>query len=237
MRLYIIRHAEPDYENQTITEAGHREAAALADRLAPLGLARIFCSPKGRALDTMRYTADRVHLEPVVEEWLQEWPHWYVDTAQAGRMAVWDVPGELIRGQGELPTRETWHETPPLDEPVFREQFADVRAHSDDFLRRLGYERVEGRYRAAAPTEERIAVFCHMGLGLVWLAHLLEFPLSLVWSGFWLPPSSVTTVVWERRSREWAVPRCLGVGDVSHLAAAGLPVSGSGLHSGEDGAA
>ena len=233
MRLYIIRHADPDYDHRTITEAGHREAAALADRLATGGLDRIYCSPKGRALHTMQYTADRTGLTPAVEDWLQEWTHWYVAGKGSERLAVWDVPGEVIRGQPRLPTRETWHETPPLDEPVFREQFAAARAGSDAFLARLGYPRLDGRYRLASPNDERIAVFCHLGLGLAWIAHLLELPLSLVWSGFWVPPSSVTTIVLERRSDDWAVPRCLGLGDVSHLYAAGLPVSPAGLHTGK----
>jgi probable phosphoglycerate mutase len=39
----------------------------------------------------------------------------------------------------------------------------------------------------------------------------------------------VTTVLFDERSSEWAVPRCLGVGDVSHLYAEGLPVQPRGL--------
>lgn len=31
MRLYIIRHADPDYPNNTITPAGHLEAKARGD--------------------------------------------------------------------------------------------------------------------------------------------------------------------------------------------------------------
>jgi probable phosphoglycerate mutase len=50
-----------------------------------------------------------------------------------------------------------------------------------------------------------------------------------MWSGFWLPPSSVTTVLFEERSAEWAVPRCIGLGDVSHLHMAGLGVQPSGI--------
>ena len=36
MKILIIRHAEPDYENNTITEKGWREAHMLAERLAKL---------------------------------------------------------------------------------------------------------------------------------------------------------------------------------------------------------
>ena len=74
----------------------------------------------------------------------------------------------------------------------------------------------EGRYRILEPNERKIAVFCHMGFGLAWLAHLLEMPLPLLWAGFWLAPSSVTTILMETRSEQWAVPR-LSLGDVSPL--------------------
>ena len=34
MRIYIIRHADPDYDNDTLTSVGHRKAVALAEKLA-----------------------------------------------------------------------------------------------------------------------------------------------------------------------------------------------------------
>ena len=33
MRILIIRHGDPDYENDTLTEKGHREASLLAEKL------------------------------------------------------------------------------------------------------------------------------------------------------------------------------------------------------------
>ena len=57
MRLYIIRHADPEYENNTITEKGHREAEALACRLQREKITKIFSSSMQRALDTAIYTS------------------------------------------------------------------------------------------------------------------------------------------------------------------------------------
>jgi probable phosphoglycerate mutase len=79
------------------------------------------------------------------------------------------------------------------------------------------------------PNRDRIAVFSHAGFALTWLSVLLEIPVTLVWSGFFLPPSSVTTILFEERSADWVVPRCTGLGDVSHLYAAGLAVGTVGL--------
>lgn len=229
MRLYIIRHADPDYDNNTITPAGHLEAQALATHLAGLGLDRIYCSPLGRALDTARYTADLLKLEIITEKWTRELSGWRIDQPPWDAFAAWDYPGELIRAQEPYPNHDTWHTLTPFHNPEFRQQFEELKKCSDDFIKRQGYEREGGRYRIITPNREKIAIFCHGGFGLAWLAHLLELPLTLVWSGFWLAPSSVTTVLFDERSPEWAVPRCIGLGDVSHLHKAGLPVRPRGI--------
>jgi probable phosphoglycerate mutase len=52
MKILIIRHAEPDYENNTITEKGWREAHMLAERLAKLPISDVYVSPMGRAQHT-----------------------------------------------------------------------------------------------------------------------------------------------------------------------------------------
>jgi probable phosphoglycerate mutase len=228
MRLYIVRHADPDYEHNTITEIGRREAQALARRFASTGLDFVYSSPFARALETMQYTADALKLTPEVAEWTAELTEWKI-AQEWGAIFAFDLAGETIRGCEPLPSHDTWHLTAPLDDPLFRAEFAALKQHSDTFLAQHGYRREGGRYRCLRPNRKRIAVFCHNGFGLTWLAHLLEIPVSLIWSGFWLAPSSVTTVLFDERSSEWAVPRCLGVGDVSHLYAEGLPVQPRGL--------
>lgn len=228
MRLHIIRHADPDYPNNTITPEGHLEAQALAKRLSACGLDRIYASPMGRALDTMRYTADALGLPHEVEEWTQELSLKLEETPY-GRLSHWDLPGEVIRAAEPLPTHDTWHNISYYRDTPGPEVFNQLKALSDEFMERQGFRREGGRYRILRQNEERIAVFCHGGFGLTWLAHLLELPLALVWSGFWMPPSSVTTILMDQRSPEWATPRCIGFGDVSHLYAEGLPVRPRGI--------
>lgn len=229
MRLFIIRHADPDYPNNTITPAGHLEAAALARRLAKMGLDRIYSSPLGRALHTMQYTADALHMPYTIEPWTEEMSDCRVSLDPWGTPTAWDVPGEVIRGMSPYPTRDNWQEAPCFNNPKFPDRIRELDAHSDVFLARHGYEREGGRYRIVRPNKEKIAIFCHGGLGLCWLAHLLEIPLPLMWSGFFLAPSSVTTILFDERSKQWAVPRCTGLADVSHLYEAGLPTQPSGL--------
>lgn len=229
MRLFIIRHGDPDYANNTITPAGHKEAAALAARMKRLGLDRIYTSPMGRAMHTARYTADSLGIEPVVEPWTAELGHCTIDFPDFGKLCVWDAPGEVVRGCDPLPTAADWHTREPFTNPLFLETTAKVQVDSDAFLARHGYVREGGRYRVDRPNREKVAVFCHGGFGLWWLAHLLELPLLGVFAGFHMPPSSVTTILMDERSPRWATPRCTGLGDISHLYEAALPTSLVGI--------
>ncbi len=230
MRLYIIRHAEPDYEHNTITKKGHTEAKALAKRLKNEGLTRLYSSPLGRALHTADYTAKATKLKVKVEDWTHELSDLKMDSVPPwGQLMAWDLPGELIREKREHLRHDTWHRIPLFGQKKFRAEIARVHKNSDSFLKRHGYKRTGGKYRVLKPNRERIAVFCHGGLGTTWLAHLLEIPLPLVWSGFWMAPSSVTTVLFDERSKKWATPRCIGFCDLSHLHKEGLPVSTHGI--------
>ena len=54
MKILLIRHGDPDYEHDTLTEKGRREAALLCDRLLDMNVRECYVSPLGRAQDTIR---------------------------------------------------------------------------------------------------------------------------------------------------------------------------------------
>lgn len=228
MRIYLIRHADPDYAKDNLTEAGHLEAKALAQRMEREGLTHLFTSPLGRARATMGYTAERTGLPHEVLPWTRELGI-QAPSRHNVKLAAWDLHGEILRRQlhrhdpknGDLPEA--------LEAPDIRDALTMIRENSDRFIAGLGYEREDGVYRIKIPNTFRIALFCHGGFGLTWLSTLLELPLSLTYAGFFLPPSSVTTILMDERSSEFATPRVIGMGDVSHLYAAGLPVQPSGI--------
>ena len=56
MRILIIRHGDPDYAIDGLTEKGKREVALLTERLAREELTAIYCSPLGRARATIAPT-------------------------------------------------------------------------------------------------------------------------------------------------------------------------------------
>ena len=52
MKLLIIRHGDPDYSIDSLTETGWKEAAMLVPRLEKLDVKAFYVSPLGRARDT-----------------------------------------------------------------------------------------------------------------------------------------------------------------------------------------
>ena len=48
MKLLLIRHGDPDYEIDSLTEKGHREAQLLAEKMQPCAGKGFLCVPAGR---------------------------------------------------------------------------------------------------------------------------------------------------------------------------------------------
>ena len=88
MRVLFIRHADPDYARDTITEIGHQQARALARKLFETRLERLYVSPMGRAQATARYIAETQQLEPVTLDWMRE-----LNGNWVGDRWAWNMPG------------------------------------------------------------------------------------------------------------------------------------------------
>ena len=56
MKLIFIRHGEPNYEIDSLTEKGWREAELLSKRTVKWNVTDFYCSPLGRAKDTDSFT-------------------------------------------------------------------------------------------------------------------------------------------------------------------------------------
>ncbi len=231
MRIYLIRHGDPDYANDTLTPRGHEEAQALAAYLADQHIRMLFCSPLGRARDTARHVARALGMEPVVEDWTREMQ----GCALPGTDWVhWNIPGEQVRQPAYMDNTADWRAIPAFDGMPLDEQVNGITRHSDLFLARLGYAREGGIYHITptatdASGRNRIALVCHGGFGVTWLAHLLAIPVPLMWTGFFLRTTSVTTILFEERTPGIAVPRCIGLGEMAHLHRRGIEPGNSGF--------
>ena len=64
MRIIFIRHGDPDYQNDTLTEKGIREAKLLSERVVKWdNVTQFYCSPLGRAKKTASYSLEKTGRE------------------------------------------------------------------------------------------------------------------------------------------------------------------------------
>ena len=224
MKLLIVRHADPDYSIDSLTEKGWREAEYLSERLAKTDAAAYYVSPLGRARDTASLTLRKVGRTAEECPWLREFhaPIRRPD-AEGWSASCWDwLPQDWTADERFfLPDR--WGEHDIMAEGGVKKEYDWVVGNFDALLERHGYRR-EGRlYRAVEPNNDTIVLFCHVGVEAVLLSHLLNVSPMTLWHGLCAAPSSVTTVISEERRRGTASFRVWAFGDVSHLYCHGEP--------------
>ena len=215
MKLYIVRHGDPDYALDCLTEQGRREAELLADRLEKLDFAAVYVSPLGRARETAEATLRRLGRQGETKDWLREFAPRRFETV------VWDWLPQRWTTEKAFYDREAWMHVPVMEEAGVPAEARRVRDGLDGLLAEHGYVREGELYRAERPNRDRIALFCHFGVECVLLGHLLGVSPMPLWHGTCALTTSVTTLVTEERRQGIAAFRMCVFGDVSHLTAAG----------------
>lgn len=222
MRLLMIRHGDPDYEADSLTEKGWREAELLADRIAGLEVRAFYVSPLGRARDTASLTLKRMGRSAVECDWLREFPpQIYRPDAKGGKAIVWDWLPEDWTAEERYFDRERWYETEVMREGGVEEMYRYVTDSFDALLAEHGYVRRDGLYLAENPNRDTLVFFCHFGVECVLLSHLTGISPMPLWHNTCAAPSSVTSVYTEERRAGKASFRIGCFGDISHLYAAG----------------
>lgn len=230
MKILIIRHGDPDYDHDTLTPKGRREAELLARSLADQEITAFYCSILGRARDTLQPLLNLTGKEAEYLDWLREFNYATVEHpyAPGHRWGVWDFLPSWWTQYPSLAVADEW-----LNHPVIRD--SDVpQAHKavcdglDGILARHGYHR-EGRiYRVTQSNHDTIAFVCHLGIEAVLMGHLLGTSPLIFSQGFGVVPTSVTTLITEERQEGIAAFRCQTMGGVDHLTAAGEELSFQG---------
>ena len=227
MLLFFIRHGHPTYSPDALTELGHLQAHAVAKRLCRHGIDRVFTSPCVRARQTAQPTCDIMRLEAQVEDWTSEVHAWndFSSVWEDGRRRwICARPNHEFMTPHMLSLGYDWMDDEFFKDINARKGYQRIVDASDDFFRRLGYEREGARYKILQPNEERIALFAHAGYGVIWLSHMFHIPTPQAWGTFDLGLSAVTIFEFRNYEGGYTAPYCLCHADLSHLYGEGLPM-------------
>lgn len=230
MKIVIVRHAEPDYSIDSLTEKGHWEAELLSRRLCKLeNVAAFYTSPLGRARDTAAYTLKKLNREAEILPWLAEFRGRCTDIETGKQRICWDLKPRHWLPRKQLRDMDHWTEDELFQGGNVDEIWQETKEGLDALLARHGYHRQDGLYLCENNKPETLVLFCHFGIMAAMVGYLTGISPVLLWQGFSAQPSGVTTLVTEERVKGECVFRCMQFGDLSHLYAGGERYSTAAL--------
>lgn len=219
MLLYIVRHGEPDYATDTLTERGWLQAEAVGKRIAASGINKIFSSPMGRARQTAEPACRLLNLPCQIEEWTREIEEEVRTTYPDGvRESLTRLQNTLYRENGNINLDyDHAFECAGFNESGMEAGVAYIEKHGKDFLERMGYKEENGVYRILRPNEEKIALFCHGAFSRAWMSVLFHIPVHVMWSSFQYTHTGVTIIEFKNNPNGITAPSCLCYADMGHL--------------------
>lgn len=223
MLLYIVRHGDPDYVTDTLTERGKLQAEAVGKRIFDSGINQIYSSPLGRARETAAPACRLLGLECRIEPWAEEVGEERLTPFPDGKLkSVSVVQKTYYRENGAIDIPyDRCFEAPGFSTSQMEQATARIEAGGREFLERLGYKEENGVYRILRPNEDKVALFCHTVMGRAWLSRLLHIPIHLMWAGFQMTHTGVTVLEFPNNANGITAPYCRCFSDMSHLYANG----------------
>ena len=230
MLFFYVRHGRPTYNPDALTPVGHRQAEAVAKRLALFGIDRVFASSSNRAIETSQPTCEICERKATILDWCNESHAWH-DTAIELPDGRWtwafsdlDWKRKLIDPE-VLKLGDEWYSHEFFKGTNFKDGILRVDREADAFFAGLGYRHDRARkvFIPEHPTEERIALFAHEGFGKMFLSSVLDVPYNLFCTRFAIGYTGVTVIEFAVEG-DAVIPRVLTHSNDSHLYREGLPL-------------
>ncbi len=229
MLIFYVRHGDPIYDPDSLTPLGHRQAEAVAKRLALYGIDRIFASTSNRAIQTATPTSELVKKEIELLDFCNEGYAWREFSIPDGNGGFhWTFQDkEMCRLFASAEMRNLgskWFEHPDVLKYNFEKGVKRVQSNLDEWLKTLGYAHdiEKGVYNAISPSDERVALFAHQGFGVLFLSSLLDIPYPQIATHFDMCHTGVTVIELAEKDGI-AIPKVLTLSNDSHIFKDGLP--------------
>lgn len=220
MLLFYVRHGDPIYNPDSLTEQGLLQADALVERMKLCAPEKIFASSSNRAILTAKPTAEYFGQEIEILDWCNEghaWREFTVPTEEGNRLWAFhhNPTKELFASEAVRKLDKEWYKYEAFKDCDFEKGINRIRTETDNFMRSLGYIHKENGYIAEAPKYERVALFAHQGFGLAFLSCLLDIPYPMMSLRFDMGHSGMTVI--EFADEGFSIPRVLQLSNDSHI--------------------
>jgi len=216
MDLYFIRHAAPESQSDSLSILGHEQANRLAAALKSLKVDEIYKSPAGVAQQTSSYSEKKCKLPALTVDWIRELAWGDLNNTLKNPISPWVKTAKIIREEKSLPMGDAWKTHPLFVNDVIVDEVRKRTLALDNFLEAHGYLRDGPFYNAVNPNDKQIVFFCHAGIAIACLSHMLNIPFLQAVAHSEIKTASITRVHLPKISgHHTALLSCLN--NTSHL--------------------
>ncbi len=219
MRIVFVRHGEPDYARDVLTETGLRQAELAAQRLKEEGIEEIWSSPLGRARITAEYASKALGLPVRTLDFMRELRWGSADgTPIFADGHPWDIADEMAR-QGTDLNRPDWRTHPYFSNDRVLDCVKMVEEGVDGWLSEYGYNR-RGYFYVRAAEEERhhtVALFSHGGSSCAAMGHILNIPFPQMCAMLHIEFTGITILRLDRSAGPGTLPCLELANDGKHI--------------------
>jgi probable phosphoglycerate mutase len=228
MLLFYVRHGDPTYNPDSLTEKGREQANALVERMKKINPDEIYASTSNRAIQTAEPTAKALNKEITVLDWCNEsYAYRNLGVTQENGQYFWAFGIksviDLFQTKEMRALGDRWYDHPFFAGMTCKDYCLKTKEEIKAFIKSLGYEYDEENhaYRAVNPTDKRIALFAHQGFGLLFLSLLLDIPYPQTCTHFDMGHTGVTVIEFDGKEG-LVIPKVIQLSNDSHLFKAGL---------------
>ena len=148
MRIIIIRHGDPDYEIDGLTEKGKREVEFLRKRMVKEDITKVYCSILGRARLTAQPFLDSLNIKAEYCEWLKEFFDPQVKLPYNKEPSIcWDIMPEYMNTLENIYHPTKWREEEFVKNSTICARYDYVTENLDKVLKEFGYVRDGYNYK------------------------------------------------------------------------------------------
>ena len=217
MRLVFVRHGHPDYRLDCLTELGHKQAAACAERLKNEKIDKFYSSSCGRAYETALHIAEGRNLEVEKLDFMREigWGPAGSDKGENG-YDPWTLSMRMVeRGQSLM--SPTWPLEDPFNTSFTTDRCLKVGAEIDKLLEKLGFIRDGEFYRVGKQPYKNVLLASHGGSSTAALSHIFNLPMPFVSRAICPQFTAITVVSFWGEEGSLCCPQFELVNDARHI--------------------
>ncbi|MBR3968093.1 MAG: histidine phosphatase family protein [Clostridia bacterium] len=214
MKIIFVRHGHPNYKDDCLTELGHSQAKAAAERLKNEKIDKIFSSTCGRAVETAQHIAARHNMDVHQLEFMREirWGTPGTDDF----VHPWTLATEWVRDDKDIVNLD-WKEHVDFKGHEVVDSYNTVSAAFDCWLKDFGYQREGKYYRVLKENNDTIMMVSHGGSSSVALSHIFNLPFSFVCWTICPDFTAITVVDFCGKEGELTTPQFKLVNDAHHI--------------------